>query len=51
MLKAIITLYEQAQKAISESPLEKKLTWAGIKAAKHDLIQKVIKGKYEVSHK
>jgi len=46
MLKCIITFYEHAQKAISESPPEKKLTWAAVKTTMGGLLQKVIDGKF-----
>jgi len=46
MLKGIITFYELAQKAIADSPVEKKLTWAAIKATTVAQMQKVIKGKF-----
>ena len=46
MLKAIITLYEEAQKAIKDSPAEKKVTWALIKTTLKDTILKVRQGKF-----
>jgi len=46
MLKCIITLYEQAQKAISDSPHEKRITWAYIKASLAPMIQKVQETKF-----
>ena len=41
MLKGIITLYEEAQKAIKDSPPEKKITWGLIKTTMKGTIQKV----------
>lgn len=46
MLKCIITLYEEAQKAISESPVEKKITWAYIKATLAPMIIRVQETKF-----
>lgn len=46
MLKTIITFYENAQKAIADSPAEKKLTWATIRTTMASLLQKVIDGKF-----
>jgi len=46
MLKTIITFYEHAQKAIADSPAEKKLTWAAIKTTMQKLLQKCIDGKF-----
>lgn len=46
MLKCIVTLYEEAQKAISDSPAEKKVTWAYIKTSLAPVIQKVQEGKF-----
>ena len=41
MLKCIITLYEEAQKAISDSPPEKRVTWAYIKTTLAHVLEKV----------
>jgi len=46
MLKAIITLYEEAQKAIKDSPPEKKITWGLIKTTMKDTILKVRQSKF-----
>ena len=46
MLKTMITFYENAQKAIADSPAEKKLTWATIRTTMGSLLQKVIDGKF-----
>lgn len=46
MLKAIITFYCAAQKAIADSPPDSKVTWAMIKTALAPTIQKVIDTKY-----
>ena len=57
MLRTIITLYNNCQRAIADSPAEAKVTWAQIKAAmggaKRDpdvkgtaVLQKVIDGKF-----
>jgi len=46
MLKAIITLYDEAQKAIKDSPPEKKITWGLIKTTMKDTILKVKQGKF-----
>jgi V-type H+-transporting ATPase subunit A len=46
MLKAIITLYEEAQKAIKDSPPEKKITWGLIKTTLKDTILKVRQSKF-----
>lgn len=46
MLKVIITLYEEAQKAIADSPAEKKVTWSYIKTTLASVIQKVQEGKF-----
>jgi hypothetical protein len=48
MLKCVITLYEESQKAISESPAEKRITWTYIKATLSHLIQKVVDCKFLV---
>lgn len=50
MLKCIITLYEESQKAIADSPAEKKITWAYIKTTLANVIQKVVDAKFVVSH-
>jgi hypothetical protein len=49
MLKCIITFYEQSQKAIADSPPEKKVTWAYIKTTLTHLIIKVQETKFLVS--
>jgi len=41
MLKCIITLYEEAQKAIADSPPEKRVTWAYIKTTLAHILEKV----------
>lgn len=46
MLKCIITLYEEAQKAIADSPPEKRITWSYIKATLPHIIQKVQETKF-----
>ena len=47
MLKCIITLYEESQRAIAESPPEKKVTWGFIKTTLGDgVIQKVVEAKF-----
>lgn len=46
MLKCIITLYEEAQKAIKDSPPEKKITWGLIKTTMKETIVKVRQGKF-----
>lgn len=46
MLKTMITFYENAQKAIADSPAEKKLTWATIRTTMGPLLQKCIDGKF-----
>jgi len=46
MLKCIITLYEEAQKAIADSPPERRVTWAFIKTTLAPLIQKVTETKF-----
>jgi V-type H+-transporting ATPase subunit A len=46
MLKCIITLYEQAQKAIADSPAEKRISWGYIKTTLQPLIQKVQEAKF-----
>uniref|UniRef100_A0A7S3JZ23 H(+)-transporting two-sector ATPase n=1 Tax=Aureoumbra lagunensis TaxID=44058 RepID=A0A7S3JZ23_9STRA len=46
MLKAIVTFYDAAQKAIADSPPDAKLTWAMIKTAQAPLIQKVVDTKF-----
>lgn len=47
MLKCIITMYENAQKVIAESPVEKKVTWAYIKTTLAHVIEKVKGCKFE----
>jgi len=49
MLKCVITLYEESQRAISDSPAEKRITWNYIKTTLATLIQKVIDCKFLVS--
>lgn len=46
MMKCIVTLYEEAQKAIADSPPEKRITWAYIKTTLAPLIQKVQECKF-----
>ena len=46
MLKAIVTFYDAAQKAIADSPPDAKVTWAMIKTAQALIIQKVIDTKF-----
>mmetsp|Transcript_14299 Transcript_14299/g.21176 ORF Transcript_14299/g.21176 Transcript_14299/m.21176 type:complete len:621 (+) Transcript_14299:130-1992(+) len=46
MLKTIVTFYNCAQKAISESPAEAKITWAHIKTTLQPLLSKVVDGKF-----
>mmetsp|Transcript_10467 Transcript_10467/g.42319 ORF Transcript_10467/g.42319 Transcript_10467/m.42319 type:complete len:1048 (-) Transcript_10467:963-4106(-) len=46
MLKAIVTFYDAAQKAIADSPPDAKVTWAMIKTAQAGIIQKVIDTKF-----
>lgn len=48
MLKCVITLYEESQKAISDSPAEKRITWTYIKTTLAHLIQKVVDCKFLV---
>lgn len=48
MLKCVITLYEESQRAISDSPAEKRITWNYIKTTLSVLIQKVIDCKFLV---
>ena len=50
MLKCVITLYEESQRAISDSPAEKRITWNYIKTTLSVLIQKVIDCKFLVSY-
>lgn len=47
MLKCIITLYEQSQRLISESPADKKITWAYIKTSLSSCIEKCKGAKYQ----
>ena len=49
MLKCIITLYEESQRAIADSPAEKKVTWSFIKSSLAKVIQKVTEAKFVVS--
>ncbi len=42
----IVTLYEQALKAINDSPADAKITWSQIKVALAPQIQKVVEGKF-----
>eukprot|EP01041_Mallomonas_annulata_P006668 gene6668-13498_t len=46
MLKTIITFYEHCQRAIADSPAEKKVTWAYIKTTMGPVLQKCIDGKF-----
>jgi V-type H+-transporting ATPase subunit A len=46
MLKCIITLYENAQKVIADSPVEKRITWSYIKTTLASTIQKVQETKF-----
>lgn len=46
MLKCIITFYDESQKAIAESPVEKKVTWAYIRTTLAHLLQKVQEAKF-----
>lgn len=46
MLKCIITLYEESQKVIADSPMEKRVTWAYIRNTLAHLIQKAVDGKF-----
>ncbi|CAN0408935.1 unnamed protein product, partial [Laminaria digitata] len=46
MLKTIITFYNCTQKAIADSPLEAKVTWAHVKTTMAPLLQKVVDGKF-----
>ncbi len=46
MLKCIITLYEHSQKAIADSPMDKRITWGYIKTTLSHLIQKVQETKF-----
>ncbi|CAM9470195.1 unnamed protein product, partial [Hapterophycus canaliculatus] len=46
MLKTIITFYNCTQKAIADSPIEAKVTWAHIKTTMAPLLQKVVDGKF-----
>jgi len=50
MLKCVITLYEESQRAISDSPAEKRITWNYIKTTISVLIQKVIDCKFLVRY-
>jgi V-type H+-transporting ATPase subunit A len=46
MLKSIITFYDNCQRAIAESPAEKKVTWAYLKTTMGGVMQKVIDAKF-----
>jgi len=46
MLKVIIAFYDQCQKAIADSPADAKVTWAMIKTAQSEIIQKVVDTKF-----
>jgi len=46
MLKCIVTFYDHCQRAIAESPAEKKVTWAYIKTTMGAVMQKVIDAKF-----
>jgi hypothetical protein len=50
MLKCVITLYEESQRAIADSPADKRITWTYIKTTLGHLIQKVVDCKFLVSH-
>ena len=51
MLKCIITLYEESQKAISDSPAEKRITWSYIKTTLAHVLEKVKETKFVVRTK
>ncbi|KAJ1460589.1 ATP synthase alpha/beta family, nucleotide-binding domain-containing protein [Pelagophyceae sp. CCMP2097] len=46
MLKCIVTFYNACQKAIADSPPDAKVTWAMIKTAQSEIIQKIIDTKF-----
>lgn len=46
MLKSVITFYDNCQRAIAESPAEKKVTWAYLKTTMGGVMQKVIDAKF-----
>jgi V-type H+-transporting ATPase subunit A len=46
MLKCIITVYEESQRAIADSPPDKRITWAYIKTTLAHVIQKVVDAKF-----
>lgn len=48
MLKCIITLYEESQKAIADSPPEKRITWSYIKTTLAHILEKVKGTKFVV---
>jgi hypothetical protein len=48
MLKCVITLYEESQRAIADSPADKRITWTYIKTTLGHLIQKVVDCKFLV---
>ena len=50
MLKCIITLYEESQRAISDSPVEKRITWNYIKTTLAHVLEKVKETKFVVRH-
>lgn len=50
MLKCVITLYDESQRAIADSPTDKKITWAYIKTTLSPIIQKVIDAKFLVRY-
>jgi hypothetical protein len=49
MLKCVITLYEESQRAIADSPADKRISWSYIKTTLANLIQKVVDCKFVVS--
>jgi hypothetical protein len=49
MLKCIITMYENSQRAIAESSADKKITWGYIKTTMPHILEKIKKTKFEVS--
>uniref|UniRef100_A0A7S2V294 H(+)-transporting two-sector ATPase n=1 Tax=Fibrocapsa japonica TaxID=94617 RepID=A0A7S2V294_9STRA len=46
MLRVMMTFYNCCQKAIADSPIDAKITWAHIKATMNELIQKVVQAKF-----
>lgn len=47
MLKCIITFYDSCQRAIADSPAEKKVTWAYLKTTMGPIMQKCIDAKFK----